>query len=66
MFSFKLFVLAIVFDVGEIVVEHPRDYSFAIVLLTSAGSIGSPHILQVSGIGDSHKLKNLGIKIVYD
>ena len=32
----------------------------------SAGSIGSPHILQVSGIGDSNKLKNLGIEIVHE
>ena len=31
-------------------------------ILLCAGSIGSPHILQVSGIGDSQKLNNLGIK----
>ena len=30
-------------------------------VILSAGSIGSPHILQVSGIGDSNNLKNLGI-----
>ena len=35
-------------------------------ILLSAGSIGSPQILQVSGIGDSVKLKNLGIDIVKD
>ena len=32
-------------------------------ILLSAGSIGSPQILQVSGIGNSVKLKNLGIDI---
>ncbi len=33
-------------------------------ILLSAGSIGSPHILQVSGIGDSQKIQQYGIKIV--
>ncbi len=33
-------------------------------IILSAGSIGSPHLLQVSGIGDVIKLKNLGIDIV--
>ena len=33
-------------------------------IILSAGSIGSPHILQVSGIGDSNKLKNLNINVV--
>jgi len=33
-------------------------------IILSAGSIGSPHILQVSGIGDSKKLKKFGIDIV--
>ena len=28
--------------------------------------IGSPHILQVSGIGEANKLKNLGINIVHE
>ena len=32
-------------------------------VILSAGSIGSPHILQVSGIGDEKKLKNLGISV---
>ena len=34
--------------------------------ILSAGSIGSPHILQVSGVGDSDKLKQLGIDIVHE
>ena len=29
--------------------------------ILSAGSIGSPHILQVSGVGDSNKLKSYGV-----
>ena len=35
-------------------------------VILSAGSIGSPHILQVSGIGDSNKLKNLGIEVIHE
>ena len=33
-------------------------------IILSAGSIGSPHILQVSGIGDSEKLKHIGIEVI--
>ncbi len=33
-------------------------------IVLSAGSIGSPHILQVSGIGEAEKLKKHGIEIV--
>jgi len=33
-------------------------------IILSAGSIGSPHLLQISGIGDSVKIKNLGIDII--
>jgi len=33
-------------------------------VILSAGSIGSPHILQVSGIGDASKIRNLGIEII--
>ncbi len=33
-------------------------------IILSAGSIGSPHILQVSGIGDSEKLKHNGIEVI--
>ena len=32
--------------------------------ILSAGSIGSPHILQVSGIGESKKLKEFNINII--
>ena len=34
-------------------------------VILSAGSIGSPHILQTSGIGDENKLKNLGISTIH-
>ena len=34
-------------------------------VILSAGSIGSPHILQTSGIGDEKKLKELGIPVVH-
>ena len=33
-------------------------------IILSAGSIGSPHILQVSGIGDSEKLKHNGVEVI--
>ncbi len=33
-------------------------------IILSAGSIGSPHILQVSGIGDANKLKKNGITTI--
>ena len=35
-------------------------------VILSAGSIGSPHILQVSGVGDPDKLKHHNIDIVHD
>ena len=35
-------------------------------VILSAGSIGSPHILQVSGVGDPDKLKHHNINIVHN
>tara|TARA_B100001769_G_C22102448_1_gene595292 strand:- start:862 stop:2475 length:1614 start_codon:yes stop_codon:yes gene_type:complete len=35
-------------------------------IILSAGSIGSPHLLQVSGIGDSLKLKKYGINLIHE
>ena len=35
-------------------------------IILSSGSIGSPQILQTSGIGNSEKLKKLGVDIVHD
>jgi len=35
-------------------------------IILSAGSIGSPHILQVSGIGDGEKLKKYDINVIHE
>ncbi len=35
-------------------------------VLVCAGAIGSPHLLQVSGIGDSSKLKKHGIELIHE
>ena len=35
-------------------------------VILSAGSIGSPHILQVSGIGDASKIKRYGIELLHN
>jgi choline dehydrogenase len=35
-------------------------------IILSTGSIGSPQLLQISGIGNSDKLKNLGIDMVHE
>jgi choline dehydrogenase len=34
-------------------------------LILCAGSIGSPHLLQVSGVGDKDELKQAGIKLIH-
>ena len=47
-----------------------KDKSFTVKsnreIILSAGSIGSTQILQVSGIGEGSKLKNLGIEVIND
>ncbi len=35
-------------------------------IILSAGSIGSPHILQVSGVGNPSLIKNYGIDVIHD
>ncbi len=35
-------------------------------IILSAGSIGSPHILQVSGVGDSNELKKNGVQTIHE
>ena len=35
-------------------------------VILSAGSIGSPHILQVSGIGDPTRIKKFGIELIHN
>ena len=45
--------------------QEKEYYSNGEVILSS-GSIGSPHILQLSGIGDGESLKKLGIEVIHD
>lgn len=35
-------------------------------VIVSAGAIGSPHLLQISGIGCKEKLQNIGIQVMHD
>ena len=35
-------------------------------IILSGGSINSPHLLMLSGVGDSDDLKNKGIKVIHD
>lgn len=35
-------------------------------IIISAGAVGSPHILMLSGVGPGEELKNLGFKVVSD
>ena len=35
-------------------------------IILSSGAIGSPQLLQVSGVGNSNKLKELGIEMVHE
>ena len=44
--------------------ENLRKISANKEVILCAGSIGSPHILQVSGIGDGDKLSKIGINII--
>ena len=47
-----------------------KDKSFTVKsnkeIILSAGSIGSTQLLQVSGIGEASKLKQLGIDVIND
>ena len=63
-------VQKIVFDNNKAVsVNYIKDNKLINVkaskeIILSAGSIGSPHLLQVSGIGEAVKLKKFNIKII--
>ena len=53
---------------GVELIRNNKNYSIYSnnEIILSAGSIGSPHILQVSGVGCRKKLKNAGIQLVHD
>ena len=35
-------------------------------VILSAGAVGSPHILQLSGVGDSEHLAKIGVPVVHE
>jgi len=43
-----------------------RDVKANTEVILSAGPIGSPHIMQLSGIGDPEHLKDAGIKVTHE
>ena len=53
---------------GVELIKNNKNYSIYShkEIILSAGSIGSPHILQVSGVGCRKKLKNAGIHVIHD
>ncbi|KAF8994728.1 pyranose dehydrogenase [Cyathus striatus] len=60
--EFFVLLYLIVFYVGENQTRHTVTARKEVIL--SLGSIGTPHILMNSGIGDGHDLKKIGIKPV--
>lgn len=67
----KAHVTRILFDGKKAVgVEFVRDGNATTVranagVILSSGAIGSPHLLEVSGIGDAARLQALGIPVVH-
>jgi choline dehydrogenase-like flavoprotein len=67
----KAHVTRILFDGKKAVgVEFVRDANATTVranagVILSSGAIGSPHLLEVSGIGDAARLQALGIPVVH-
>lgn len=65
-------VLRVLFNSGKAVgVEYMRNgvverASAGTEVIISAGSFGSPHLLQMSGVGDSEHLAGLGVDVVAD
>ncbi len=45
---------------------QPREVSAAREVIVSGGTINSPHLLQVSGVGPAAHLKSIGVEIVHD
>lgn len=35
-------------------------------VIVACGAVGSPHLLELSGVGDGHRLQDLGIPLVHD
>ena len=46
--------------------ESSRVFTASKEIVVSAGAIGTPHLLLLSGIGDSQQLKKFGINTVVD
>ena len=46
--------------------DSPHRARAARQIILAAGVIGSPHLLQVSGIGDGRLLQKFGIRVVHD
>jgi choline dehydrogenase len=45
---------------------QPRELTAAREVIVSGGTINSPHLLQVSGIGPAAHLKSIGVDVVHD
>src|SRR4030095_10792968 len=51
------------------VVVHSGDETFTVAgahIILSAGAVGSPHLLMLSGVGPAAQLRSLGIPVVQD
>ena len=51
------------------VVVHSGDATFTVAsahIILSAGAVGSPHLLMLSGVGPAAQLRSLGISVVQD
>lgn len=47
-------------------VSYSRAIRFVLLLLSAAGAIATPRILQLSGIGDAGHLQTHGIEVIAD
>ncbi len=45
---------------------QPRTVRATREVIVSAGAIGSPHLLQISGIGPADHLRSIGVEVVHD
>ena len=53
---------------GVVVRQGEKDIliTAAREVIVSAGAIGSPHLLQISGVGDGDHLRSIGVDVVHD